>query len=78
MRHPKRMSYTPSKALRWKFREAHGLLAAGAAITVKNYREFADALDRAFDNQSIMGQRANDYVQSECGATDKILKQLNL
>ena len=61
-----------------KFREAHGLLAAGAAITVKNYREFADALDRAFDNQSIMGQRANDYVQSECGATDKILKQLNL
>ena len=61
-----------------KFREAHGLLAAGAAITVKNFREFADALDRAFDNQSIMGQRANDYVQSECGATDKILKQLNL
>ena len=61
-----------------KFREAHGLLAAGAAITVKNYREFADALDKAFDNQSIMGQRANDYVQSECGATDKILKQLNL
>lgn len=61
-----------------KFREAHGLLAAGAAITVKNYREFADALDRAFDNQSIMGQRANDYVQSECGATDKILKQLYL
>ena len=61
-----------------KFREAHGLLAAGAAITVKNYREFADALDRAFDNQSIMGQMANDYVQSECGATDKILKQLNL
>lgn len=61
-----------------KFREAHGLLAAGAAITVKNYREFADALDRAFDNQSIMGQRANDYVQSECGATDNILKQLNL
>lgn len=61
-----------------KFREAHGLLAAGAAISVKNYREFADALDRAFDNQSIMGQRANDYVQSECGATDKILKQLNL
>lgn len=61
-----------------KFREAHGLLAAGAAITVKNYREFADALDRAFDNHSIMGQRANDYVQSECGATDKILKQLNL
>ena len=28
-----------------KFREAHGLLNAGAAITVKNYREFAQALE---------------------------------
>lgn len=61
-----------------KFREAHGLLNAGAAITVKNYREFASALDIAFEQQTVMGQRANDYVLSECGATEKILKQLNL
>ena len=61
-----------------KFREAKGLLDAGAAITVKNYNEFAAALDNAFENQSIMGESANSYVQSECGATDKILKHLNL
>lgn len=61
-----------------KFREAHGLLDAGAAITVKNYREFAAALDAALDNQQVMGQMANDYVQSESGATDIILKTLKL
>lgn len=61
-----------------KFREAYGLLNAGAAITVKNYREFESALDKAFDGRIIMGQKANDYVQSECGATEKILRLLNL
>lgn len=61
-----------------KFREAKGLLEAGAAMTVKNYDEFAKALDNALENQAIMGQNANNYVQSECGATDKILKLLNL
>ena len=61
-----------------KFREAHGLLNAGAAITVKNYREFAHALDTAFATQHVMGQAATDYVNSELGATNKILKHLNL
>lgn len=60
-----------------KFREARGLIEAGAAISVKNYREFAAALDKAFAVQKQMGQAAADYVNSELGATDKILKQLN-
>lgn len=55
-----------------KFREAHGLLNAGAAITVKNYREFAQALDMAFATQKEMGEAAANYVSSECGATEKI------
>ena len=59
-----------------KFREAHGLIEAGAAISVKNYREFAAALDKAFDEQKAMGQRANDYVQSECGATERIYREI--
>lgn len=59
-----------------KFREARGLLDAGAAITVKNYREFAAALDTAFDEQQAMGEKALNYVQSECGATDIIYKEL--
>lgn len=59
-----------------KFREAHGLLAAGAAITVKNYREFAAALDTAFTNRTVMGNAATRYVDSECGATETIYKEI--
>ena len=59
-----------------KFREARGLLGAGAAITVKNYREFANAMDTAFANKMEMGQRAAAYVKQECGATDMIYNQL--
>ena len=59
-----------------KFREAHGLLAAGAAITVKNYREFAAALDTAFATQTAMGIAAAEYVNSECGATETIYNEI--
>ena len=59
-----------------KFREAHGLLAAGAAITVKNYREFAAALDTAFATQTAMGMAATAYVNSECGATETIYNEI--
>ena len=59
-----------------KFREARGLLEAGAGISVKNYRELAAALDKAFEQQIDMGQRASEYVGSECGATEKIYNEL--
>ena len=59
-----------------KFREAHGLLAAGAAITVKNYREFAAALDTAFATQATMGMAAAEYVNNERGATETIYKEI--
>lgn len=61
-----------------KFREAHGLLEVGAAITVANYREFARGLDTAFATREQMGQRAAEYVKSECGATEKIYNTLFL
>lgn len=61
-----------------KFREARGLIEAGAAVSVKNYRELAVALDRAIAEQEAMGQKANDYVQGERGATNRILKHLNI
>ena len=59
-----------------KFREARGLLNAGAAKSVKNYREFAVALDSAFENQQAMGQAATNYVNSELGATEKIYQEI--
>ena len=59
-----------------KFREARGLLQSQAALSVRNYKEFANALDTAFSTQSIMGERAAQYVQSESGATNIIYNAL--
>lgn len=58
------------------FREAKGLIAAGAAESVKNYDELQNALLRALDNYAETGARAAQYVQSELGATDKIYKEI--
>ena len=59
-----------------KFREAKGLLDAGAAFTVKNYEEFAAALDMAFAKQETMGLAATAYVKNELGATEKIYRYI--
>lgn len=61
-----------------KFREAYGLLAAGAAITVANYKELSAAMDTAFATGQKMGQAAADYVRGECGATKIILNNIEL
>lgn len=62
---------------KWKkFREARGLLTAGAARTVRNYDELVAALDEAFLRQTEMGRKASDYVQSERGATHRIYSAL--
>ena len=59
-----------------KFREAQGLLEAGAAISVKSYNELVAALDQAFATRDTMGAAATTYVASECGATDIIYNAL--
>jgi len=59
-----------------KFREAHGLLAAGASFSVKNYKEFRAKMDEAIAQHQQMGQQAKAYVQSELGATEMIYKTL--
>lgn len=59
-----------------KFREARGLLEAGAGVSVKNYKEMAAALDKAFEQKEEMGKRAEEYVKSECGATEKIYGEI--
>ncbi|MCQ2342114.1 MAG: 3-deoxy-D-manno-octulosonic acid transferase [Paludibacteraceae bacterium] len=59
-----------------KFREAEGLIQAGASFSVKDYEEFRDRMDEAIANRQTMGQAARQYVQSELGATEKIYKQI--
>ena len=58
------------------FREAKGLIAAGAADSISNYTELERSLIRALATHEEMGARAAAYVQSELGATDKIYKEI--
>ena len=58
------------------FREAKGLIDAGAARSIKNYSELEAALDTALENHELIGQKAAEYVQSELGAKDKIYKYI--
>lgn len=59
-----------------QFREAKGLIAAGAAQSIKTYEEFATAMDNALANAAEIGQKSAEYVRSELGATEKIFKNL--
>lgn len=61
-----------------RFREAVGLIAAGASRSVSNYDELRDGLDNAFANQPEMGAKAKAFVESGCGATQSILRSLKL
>ena len=58
------------------FREAQGLIDAGAAMSVKNYRQLEAGVDNAFANHVEMGAKAAEYVSSELGATGKIYADL--
>ncbi|MBR6304186.1 MAG: 3-deoxy-D-manno-octulosonic acid transferase [Paludibacteraceae bacterium] len=56
------------------FREAQGLIDAGAARSIKNYSELEAALNTTLDQHETIGAKAAEYVQSELGATEKIYK----
>ena len=58
------------------FREAKGLIAAGAARSIKKYSELEAALDTALENHETIGAKAAEYVESERGATAKIYEQI--
>ena len=58
------------------FREAQGLIDAGAARSIKRYSELEAALSTALDQHEYIGAKAAAYVQSEIGATSKICKAI--
>ncbi len=57
-----------------RFREAKGLIAAGAASSFETYKDFELKMDTALELHAEYGAKAKEYIQSELGATDKILK----
>ena len=58
------------------FREAQGLIDAGAAISIKNYTELAAALTTGLEQHEYIGHKAAEYVQSELGTTEKIYEYI--
>ena len=58
------------------FREAQGLIDAGAGRSIKNAAELEKALNESLDNYEEMGSCAAQYVESEKGATRKIYEQI--
>jgi len=58
------------------FREAKGLIAAGAARSIRNYKELETALDEALANYTEIGAKAAEYVAAETGATEKIYREI--
>ncbi len=59
-----------------RFREAQGLIDAGAGQAVKDYKQLEAALDNAILNKQTMGTAARNYVMSEADAADKIFKEI--
>lgn len=62
-----------------KFREAVELAAQGGAFPVKDATELREILDALLGDPGIArtaGEKARDYVDSQLGATDRILKYL--
>ena len=58
------------------FREAQGLIDANAARSIKDYSELESALNTALEQHETIGAEAAEYVQSEKGATEKILREI--
>ena len=58
------------------FREAKGLIDAGAARSIKNQHELELALQTALTRHQEIGEKAAEYVRSETGATSIIFKEL--
>ncbi len=58
------------------FREAKGLIAAGAARSIKDYPEIEAALDTALAQHETIGVKAAEYVAAETGATEKIYNEI--
>ena len=59
-----------------RFREAQGLIDAGAGKSVRKYKELEEAVETAFAQHEDVGAKATAYVESELGATEKIYKEI--
>ena len=62
---------------RWqRFREAEGLIGAGAGFSIRNYKELSAVLDTQLAAPGEAGRKAEDYVRSEHDAAERICREL--
>ena len=64
-----------------KFQEAQGLKACGGGFEIKNYDDFAQLMDRFNNDDAFLkdaGRKAETYVESLAGATEIVLKDVEL
>lgn len=62
-----------------KFKEAHELLANGGGFTINSREEFNSKMDLLINEPQLRikaGERAKNYIFSNAGATNKILKHI--
>ena len=55
-----------------KFREAHDLIACKGGFSIKRYDELSETLDMLFENPKKYGANAQQYVNTELGASQII------
>ena len=60
-----------------KFREARDLIAIGGAFSISNYIILEAQIDRLLKDKTA-GKIAGEYVKNNTGATDLIIKGLNI
>ena len=63
-----------------RFREAQGLLKNGGAFEIQNYEDFVSVMNKLSDADTCAqaGRNAGKYVDSLVGATEKIIRSINL
>ena len=64
-----------------KFQEAQGMKACSGGFEIKGYEEFAQLMDRLGSDEAFLkdaGHKAGAYVESLAGATENILKDVEL
>lgn len=62
-----------------KFKEAHDLIAAGGAFSIKSAVEFTDKMDKILKDEKYRidcGENAKRYIESQLGATEFIYNKI--
>ncbi len=61
-----------------RFAEARDLIEQKGAISISNYTQLKDSYQKQIDNLEALSKITREYVEQKCGATQMVVKYLNL